>query len=118
MAHRASDPPDGAEPWRQRIDARDAYAIALEARTLARANERRIADHASTIGTLEDRYHALREGHVLAERADLDADTWRADHEQRLRSLERWRYALPLTALSSGVAAVASVVAALIAAGG
>lgn len=34
------------------------------------------------------------------------------DHEQRIRSLERWRYALPATLISSIVAAAAAVVGA------
>ena len=34
------------------------------------------------------------------------------DHEVRLRKMERWMYALPLTLVTSMVAAVAAIVAA------
>ena len=34
------------------------------------------------------------------------------DHEVRLRKMERWMYALPLTLVTSFVAAVAAIVAA------
>ena len=34
------------------------------------------------------------------------------DHEGRLRKMERWMYALPLTLLTSLVAAIAAIIAA------
>ncbi|MFI6516860.1 hypothetical protein ACIBF1_14965 [Spirillospora sp. NPDC050679] len=36
-----------------------------------------------------------------------------ADHEQRLRSLERWRYTLPISLLVAVLSAVAAVISAL-----
>jgi hypothetical protein len=36
-----------------------------------------------------------------------------ADHEQRLRTSERWRYALPISALAAVASALAAVVTAL-----
>lgn len=36
-----------------------------------------------------------------------------ADHETRLRSIERWRYALPLVTLTALVTGVAAVVSAI-----
>lgn len=39
--------------------------------------------------------------------------THTADHETRLRAIERWRYALPLAALTALITGVAAVVAAL-----
>lgn len=36
------------------------------------------------------------------------------DHEQRLRALEAWRYALPLSALSAVAAAIAAIIAAVL----
>lgn len=45
---------------------------------------------------------------VIESRAG-DADTARQDHETRLRALERWRYALPVSALGSIAAIVIEI---------
>ena len=45
---------------------------------------------------------------VIGER-NRAADVLHSDHEYRIRALERWRYALPLSALSSVVAVVVAV---------
>lgn len=36
-----------------------------------------------------------------------------ADHEERLRNIERWRYALPVSAVAAVASAIAAVVTAL-----
>lgn len=45
---------------------------------------------------------------VLQLRGQLDTVT--GDHEQRIRKLEQWKYALPLTILTSAGAVIAALV--------
>lgn len=46
---------------------------------------------------------------------NVNADLIHNDHEKRLRDLEKWRYALPLSALGSLLSAMASGAAILLA---
>lgn len=57
---------------------------------------------------------ARLDGHLEAiDARDKAADLVDGDHEARLRSLERWRYALPVSALAAMGSAAAAIVAAL-----
>lgn len=69
---------------------------------------RRSSDEEQVV-TLKDVFTMVTKlvGHVEAvDTRNLHADRIHEDHEQRLRALERWRYALP----GSLVLAIASVV--------
>lgn len=62
--------------------------------------------------TITDVYGQQRElaGKVEAALARQQQNTERLDdHENRLRSLEAWRYALPLSTISAIIAAIAAV---------
>ncbi len=50
--------------------------------------------------------------HVDSNGGSLSTRDQLKDHEVRLRKMERWMYALPLTLVTSFVAAVAAIVAA------
>jgi hypothetical protein len=53
-------------------------------------------------------------GHVEAiNQRDGITDRLLADYENRLRALERWRYALPTSVLAAMVSAVVAIVAAV-----
>ncbi|QVQ51293.1 hypothetical protein J4H86_21105 [Spiractinospora alimapuensis] len=67
--------------------------------------------------TVADVYGQQRElsGKVEAALARQEAHADRLDdHENRLRSLEAWRYALPISSISAVAAAVAAIIAALV----
>lgn len=84
-------------------------------------------DPFSSVVTARDVYDATRdtqaEVRALGQRLDMseqraterdtEARARHADHEARIRSLEMWRYALPISAVGSVAAAVAAIVAAL-----
>jgi hypothetical protein len=75
-----------------------------------------IAQHGNTANQVADHETRIRlieadQVRTDAKVADLIArDT---DQEARLRAADRWRYALPITAVGAAAAAVASVVSAL-----
>jgi len=63
--------------------------------------------------TAADLYGELREMSGKLSTAITHQEVTRAqlhDHEQRLRALEAWRYALPVSALSAVAAAIAAIV--------
>jgi hypothetical protein len=67
---------------------------------------------------INDRLERIEDGlsTVLVKLALIDQRTTtaaedHADHEQRIRQLERWRWSLPGAAAASAVAAVASLLA-------
>ncbi len=65
--------------------------------------------------TAADLYGELREMSGKLSTAITHQEVTRAqlrDHEQRIRALEAWRYALPVSAFSAIIAAVAAVVSA------
>lgn len=76
--------------------------------------QRRQSDRlADAIGALNKTVARLA-GHLDAIGArNTAADLIDGDHENRLRSLERWRYALPASALVAMASAAAAIVAAL-----
>lgn len=68
--------------------------------------------HPYAVVTITDVYGQQRElsGKVEAALARQEQHTERlADHETRIRSLEAWRYALPLSTISAIIAAIAAV---------
>lgn len=70
----------------------------------------RLADAISSL----DQTVARLAGHLDAiNTRNLAADRIDGDHEARLRALERWRYALPASALIAAGSATAAVVAAI-----
>lgn len=70
----------------------------------------RLADAISgldqTVARLAGHLDAINTRNLAADRID-------GDHENRLRSLERWRYALPVSALAAIASAAVAIVAAL-----
>lgn len=73
-------------------------------------------DPFASVVTARDVYDAVREtqSDVRASLARLRAvEDRQSDHERRLRALEMWRYALPVSALASIAAAVAAIMTAL-----
>ena len=81
-------------------------------------------DPFSTVVTAQTIYGSLQEmrGELQADRASQalmrkDVDDLlksKADHEVRLRSLEKWRYALPITSVCAAITGVCAVVVSLI----
>lgn len=74
-------------------------------------------DPFASVITARDVYDATRETqhHVrdaVGRIERLERDT--ADLQRRMTAMERWRYSLPITAISAMVAAVGAVVAALL----
>lgn len=66
--------------------------------------------------TARDVYNELREVHVKVDelRHENGGQVERiGDHEVRLRALERWRYALPLSALTTAVSAAVAIITAI-----
>lgn len=70
---------------------------------------------AVTIGAREiyDQVVGLRADVNTLVTSHADVETTLADHEERLRSLERWRYAVPTAAIGGLVAAGLSIAKAL-----
>lgn len=76
--------------------------------------QRRQSDRLADAIAALDRTIARLDGHLEAiDTRNKTADLIDGDHENRLRSLERWRYALPVSALAAIGSAAAAIVAAL-----
>lgn len=75
---------------------------------------RRILGHTVTAGDL---YGELRELSGKLSTAITHQEVTRTqlhDHEQRIRALEAWRYALPVSAVSALAAAIAAIISAFV----
>jgi hypothetical protein len=66
----------------------------------------KVADHEARLRLIETA-HTRHDGALAEQGKDL------TDHEIRLRSADKWRYALPITAISALAAAAASITAAI-----
>lgn len=67
--------------------------------------------------TVADVYGQQRELSVQVQQALLRQESDRerlGDHEKRIRALEAWRYALPVSAISAVAAAVAAILSVLV----